>query len=176
VCSIVNGTRPTIPENAATIGLSDPLWELLQACWNGDRSQRPRMQDVEVQLGNAAARWETPTPSRRPVPFPHRPGNSLPNSLVVSPSSSSTETRNSRASDLPQSGTPVIRIDVVGLEENDPDRMQEFYPTPSPISPSQSGSQSNEALINRLDGVGPRVVWFDSALMPRLASRTRFSR
>jgi len=161
VCWIVNGTRPTKPEDAVAIGLSDPLWELLQACWSGDRSRRPQMQYVEVQVGTAAARWETQTPSRRSVPLSRRHRDSLSNLSISPPSPSSTGgMRHSSASDPPRANIPEIRIDVVGPEENDPYPMQEFYPIPSPISPSQAGGQSNEALINRLDRVSPPTLRF----------------
>ena len=132
------------------IGLSDPLWELLQACWSGDRTQRPRMQDVEGRVGDAASEWETPMPSHGPVPFPSRPGDSQ-NAPTIPPGL--IETRNSSASDLPKSNPPAIRI--VGPDENNTHPMQAFYPPPSPISPSPSGSSSDEALINRLDSVSP---------------------
>ena len=172
--SIVNGTRPTRPDNSMTVGLSDPLWDLLQSCWNGDRSRRPRMQDVEVQVRDAAVLWETPMPLRhRLVPFPQRPWDPLPNPVTVSPSPSSAGSRNSSASDLPRSNTPDIRIDVIGPEEGNLHPMQEFYPPPSPISPGPGG-QSSEALINRLDGVSPRLVWSGSTLMQGLASRAGF--
>ena len=172
--SIVNGTRPAKPENATAIGLSDPVWELLQACWNEDRSLRPQIQHVEVQVGNAATRWRAPMQPRSPVPLSPRPGDSEQNTLVFPASHSSTGTRNSSASDLPRLNVPIIRVDVVGPEESSPHRMQEFYPPPSPISPNQSGSHSNETLINRLDGVSPRVVRLVMVLMPGLASRTGF--
>lgn len=152
VFSIVNGTRPTKPEDATVIGLSDPLWELLQACWSGDRTQRPRIRDVEVQVGGAATRWEIPVLSRGSVPFPRHPGDSQDTSITPS-RSSSTKTRNSSASDLSRLHMPVIR--VVGADENNSNPMQEFYPPPSPISSSPPGSPSDEALINRLDSVSP---------------------
>lgn len=157
------------------MGLSDPLWDLLQDCWNGDRSLRPRMKDVEVHVGNASARWKTPIPSHHLVPFPRHPQESPPSSLIASSSHSSTETRNSNASDSPRLNAPGIRIVVVGPEDSDPHRMQEFYPTPSPISPHPE-VQSNEALIDRLDGVRPQMVWFGLVLTPGLASRTGFRR
>ncbi|KAF9647924.1 kinase-like protein [Thelephora ganbajun] len=152
VCSIVNGTRPTKPKNATMIDLSDPMWELLQACWDGDRLQRPRMQHVEVQIGNAAVRWES---SMTAVPFPRRPGVSPSSLLMGSSNPSSTGTRSSNASDPPRLDIPDIRVNVVGPEENNSDGMQEFYPTPSPISPRQPEGHTNETIINRLDGVGP---------------------
>ena len=152
VFSIINGARPTKPEDAAAIGLSDSLWEFLQACWSGDRAQRPQMQDAEVQLGDAATRWETSMSSRGSVPFPPRSGDSqtLPR---MPPGPSSTETRNSSASDLPKLNMPVIR--VVEPDEHNSRLMQPFYPPSSPISPNPSGSPSDETLINRLDSVSP---------------------
>jgi len=146
VISIVDGTRPTKPEDAAAIGLSDPLWKLLQACWSGNRALRPRMQGVEDQVGDAAAGWGTQMPYRGPVPFPLRPEDSQ-NTSVIFPDSSPTDTRNSSASDLPRLNTPVIR--VVGPDENNSHPIQE-YPSPSP---NPSGSSSDETLINHLDSV-----------------------
>lgn len=166
MCSIVHGDRPTKPKNATKIGLSDLLWGLLQACWDGDRSKRPRMQYVENQIRNAAVRWERQAPRRRPLPLSLRPGDIPPNSnpLVAFSRSSSTGTRNSSGSDQSLLNIPIIKIDVVGSEDNCPHSMQEFYPPPSPISLSQSGSFLNEAIINRLDGVSPQLIRFDSKL------------
>ena len=145
--SIVNGARPPRPDNSATIGLSDSLWELLQDCWNGDRSRRPQMQDVEVQIGDVAAKMS----HHRLAPLSRRSWESPSNPGATSSNCNSTETRNSSVSDLLRPSVPEIRIDAVGPEESGPSRMQEFYPIPSPISP-HPGSQSNETLINRLDG------------------------
>jgi hypothetical protein len=105
------------------------------------------MQDVEIQVGNAAAQWESRGPATR-LP---RSEDHLPSLLAfpTSSSPSSTGRRNSSASDM----SATIGINVVGPEEDDPHRMQEFYPCPSPITPDQSVSHSNEALVNRLDGV-----------------------
>lgn len=145
--SIVNGARPPRPDNSTTIGLSDPLWDLLQDCWNGDRSQRPQMQEVEVQIGDVAAQMS----HHRLAPLSRRSWESPSNPGVASSNSNSIETRNSSVSDLLRPSVPEIRVDAVGPEESGPYRMQEFYPIPSPISP-HSGSQSSETLINRLDG------------------------
>jgi len=110
------------------------------------------MQDVEVQVGDAAANLETPMASHGPVPFPSHTGGSK-DVPTTPPGSGSTETRKSSASDLPKLDTPAIRI--VEPDENNIHTMQEFYPPPSPNSPSPSGSSSDEALINRLDSVSP---------------------
>ena len=98
------------------------------------------MQYVEDRIGNAAAQWGRDAPRRRSVPLSLRP-----------------ETGNSSTS---HQSHPIIRVDVVGLGENDPHQMQEFYPPPSPIFPGQHGSFSEEAMINRLDGVSPQDVRF----------------
>jgi hypothetical protein len=133
------------------------------------------MQYVQDQISNAAAQWERQAPHRRSVPLSIRPGGLLPNPLVTSSSSSSTGTKNSSASDQSQMSIPIIRIDAVAPEEDSPGLMQEFYPPPSPISPSQLGSFSNEAMINRLDGVSPQITQFDPTLMRDSGSGTRFS-
>ena len=176
MCSIIIGERPTRPGDSMKIGLSDPLWELLKRCWDGDRTRRPQMQDVEVQIGNAAVQWEgVHTPRRRPPPPSSRPGGLLPTPLMASFNSSSTGTRNSTASDQSRLSIPDIRI--VGPDENEqPHHMQEFYPPPSPISPSYPGGPSTEAKINRLDGVSPRVAQSDLVLMAGLGSGTGFRR
>ncbi|KAF9785442.1 kinase-like domain-containing protein [Thelephora terrestris] len=150
VYSIIGGSRPTKPGNATKIGLSDQLWEFLEACWQGDRTLRPQMQEVEVEVGKAAAPSETHMPPRRLVPFPLRPRDELPNPLAASSSSSSTGTS---VSDQSRLIIPEIRIYAEGSEENEPYHMQEIYPPPPPISPSsQSESPSAVAEINRLDG------------------------
>lgn len=48
--------------NAEDIGISDPLWKLVQMCWDGDRLRRPRMQEVVEGVGGAAAHWNTDMP------------------------------------------------------------------------------------------------------------------
>lgn len=53
------GSRPVKPENAKEIGISDPLWALMQKCWEGKIGQRPRVQDVVKGLGRVAANWNT---------------------------------------------------------------------------------------------------------------------
>lgn len=65
---------------------------------------------------------------------------------------------------------------MAGPEGNEPLPMQEFYPPPSPISPSQPGNLPNEAVINRLDRVSPQIVSFDSTLMPDSGLGTKFRR
>ena len=168
VCSIVKGDRPTKPTNAAEIGLSGSLWELLQACWDGDRTRRPRMQYVEAQIGNATIPNGIPATSRRP-------GALSPKQIAVSTSSSSTATKSSTTSDQSQLNIPIIKIDMVEPEDKS-HLMQEFYPPPSPISPIQPGSFSNEAMINRVDEVSPLAAQCNLVLMMGLDSGPRFCR
>jgi hypothetical protein len=56
------GARPEKPANAEAIGISDSLWKLMQRCWEGDRTQRPRIQEVVAGIGDAATDWHTDMP------------------------------------------------------------------------------------------------------------------
>ena len=84
--------------------------------------------------------------------------------LVASSSSSSTRTRNLDSKGQPLSNTLDIGVRVVEPEEREPHSIQEMYPPSFLILPSHPESFSSEAEINRLDGVGPRVVQFDRPL------------
>jgi len=57
VMNVVQGVRPTRPENASAIGLSDPLWGFVQRCWDGEMPLRPKVAEVLSQLGRATAGW-----------------------------------------------------------------------------------------------------------------------
>jgi hypothetical protein len=41
-----NNRRPDRPENSQEIGLSDEIWEILQACWHTNPHRRPKMSVV----------------------------------------------------------------------------------------------------------------------------------
>ena len=62
---VVQGVRPTKPENAPAIGFSDSLWSFVQRCWDSEMKLRPKIAEVVSQLGRAAADWskvlESPT-------------------------------------------------------------------------------------------------------------------
>lgn len=45
---------PRPPEPAASVGLSDYIWRLLQDCWSYEASDRPSMQYVIRNLGKAS--------------------------------------------------------------------------------------------------------------------------
>ena len=92
---VSNGERPPRPSPRV---IPDQVWEMLQACWDGDPIQRPKVEHiVTVCMAYAAqdapaARLPPPTrvssgsrvrpsslpveaqASRRPLAFPHRPG------------------------------------------------------------------------------------------------------
>ena len=62
VYHVSNGLRPEKPENAEAIGISDPLWGLIQKCWDGERTRRPQIQVVVAGVGSAAVNWRTDMP------------------------------------------------------------------------------------------------------------------
>jgi len=54
---VLRGKRPDKPQNAATIGLSDSLWNFAQRCWDGKMESRPEVGEVVAHLGEAAGNW-----------------------------------------------------------------------------------------------------------------------
>jgi len=44
--AVISGERPTKPENARQIGMSDTVWDLLGECWREDRTERPNISGV----------------------------------------------------------------------------------------------------------------------------------
>lgn len=56
------GERPKKPLNAEDIGIFDPLWGLIQKCWQGNPSQRPQIQEVVNGVGDASANWNIDMP------------------------------------------------------------------------------------------------------------------
>ena len=59
---VSHGARPEKPGNAQDVGISDSLWRLIQRCWDGQITRRPRIQEVVKGVGSAAARWHIETP------------------------------------------------------------------------------------------------------------------
>jgi len=55
---VVEGVRPTKPENASTIGFSDSLWSFAQRCWDHEMGLRPRIAEVVSQLERAVTDWD----------------------------------------------------------------------------------------------------------------------
>jgi len=62
-----DGLRPTKPENAPSIGFSDPLWDFIERCWGGDMKLRPRVAEVVRRLEREAANWVGLMPPCAPV-------------------------------------------------------------------------------------------------------------
>ena len=60
--SVVNGLRPAKPQDALNIGFSESLWDFIQLCWDGDRTQRPTAAEVVRHLAEAGANWDTLMP------------------------------------------------------------------------------------------------------------------
>ena len=46
VVSILEGSRPKMPENAQAVGLTGEMWNLLESCWRQDSKKRPTMEEV----------------------------------------------------------------------------------------------------------------------------------
>jgi len=74
VYDVVQGVRPAKPENASTIGFSDTLWDFVQRCWDGNTKLRPKVVEVVIRLGRAAADYGVTVPPsvepEKPVPVP----------------------------------------------------------------------------------------------------------
>ena len=65
--SVVQGLRPTKPENAPSIGFSDPLWGFVQRCWGGDIKLRPKVAEVVMRLEREATDWDGLMPPCAPA-------------------------------------------------------------------------------------------------------------
>jgi len=57
VVEISKGTRPEKPEDAASYGFTDGLWEIVERCWSADLGTRPTLEAVLSCLHEAAPRW-----------------------------------------------------------------------------------------------------------------------
>ena len=57
VVEVSNGMRPEKPEDAASFGFTDGLWEIVERCWSVDTDVRPRLEDVIPCLHEASSRW-----------------------------------------------------------------------------------------------------------------------
>lgn len=54
---VLQGRRPEKPKDALAIGFSNSLWGFIQRCWDGDMKLRPKVGEVAMHLGEAAAKW-----------------------------------------------------------------------------------------------------------------------
>lgn len=55
--AIVEGDRPEKPENAARLGFTNELWEIIEQCWSEDRNARPGVEVIHSRLHDAAPFW-----------------------------------------------------------------------------------------------------------------------
>jgi serine/threonine protein kinase len=51
---VIDGERPTKPNNAERIGFGDGTWELVEECWIADSTKRPRIKRVLTHLTGVA--------------------------------------------------------------------------------------------------------------------------
>ena len=58
--AVISGERPAKPENAEEIGMTDTVWNLLQECWQEDRTKRPDIVQVTRRIYDLV---RPPTPS-----------------------------------------------------------------------------------------------------------------
>ena len=54
---IKNGGRPAKPENAASLGFTGGLWEIVGKCWLVDTDARPTLLAVLSCLSEASSSW-----------------------------------------------------------------------------------------------------------------------
>ena len=55
---VMKGVRPGKPEDAASLGFTCGLWEVVELCWLADRDARPTLSAVLSCLSEAAPGWD----------------------------------------------------------------------------------------------------------------------
>ena len=55
---ILEGIRPSKPEEATALGFTDGLWGIVERCWSADRNTRPDVKTVLSHLTHAAWAWD----------------------------------------------------------------------------------------------------------------------
>ena len=55
---VMNGKRPAKPEDAASLGFTPELWEMIERCWLADMNARPTLGAVLSCLKEAAPSWD----------------------------------------------------------------------------------------------------------------------
>lgn len=58
----VNGARPERPMDAASIGLSDALWKVVEDCWKQQPQERPKIRAVLNRVNQIIRYWVPPSP------------------------------------------------------------------------------------------------------------------
>lgn len=59
---VLRGGRPDKPTDAEDIGISDRLWNLMQRCWDNDKTRRPLIKEVTDTIRKVALNWHTDMP------------------------------------------------------------------------------------------------------------------
>ena len=57
MAQIKSGGRPVKPENAASLGFTGALWEVVGQCWLVDTDARPTLHAVLSCLSEASSSW-----------------------------------------------------------------------------------------------------------------------
>lgn len=60
IFKVVQGSRPERPPNAAAIGLSDSLWQIVEDCWREEFAKRSPVRIVLDQLNHITRHWVSP--------------------------------------------------------------------------------------------------------------------
>jgi len=55
---VLKGSRPKKPENAASLGITDGLWGILERCWSADKNARPTLETILSCLRETAVSSE----------------------------------------------------------------------------------------------------------------------
>jgi hypothetical protein len=61
MAAILKGTRPSRPTTVeAAESLHDPIWHVMQRCWNAEPQSRASLREVAELFGPYTARYESP--------------------------------------------------------------------------------------------------------------------
>lgn len=77
---VTEGRRPAKPEDLQAVGFGNGLWDLVENCWNQDRTRRPKTEDVHTHLVHAASMSSLIPPGPR-IKTPMSPGVSFPSAV-----------------------------------------------------------------------------------------------
>ena len=54
---VLEGKRPTRPNNSESLGITNVIWNLMESCWAKDVSSRPKVGHVVNRLKGVAKHW-----------------------------------------------------------------------------------------------------------------------
>ena len=57
---VMTGERPGKPDDAKSLGLSEPLWVLVELCWSKESSERPTARRLLDHLSDVSHTWVPP--------------------------------------------------------------------------------------------------------------------